>query len=318
MSSPVSESATSSLESNPREVPAPTIYPPVTHSLSPTWFTWVKLTCYEIHHVLNPAPSNFASLSYSSGSSEHRSPAIYHYINHPIQWVSVAGVVVEVDEFKEKYYICYVDDGSGETIEVIYPRPEGAVQGINGVASSATQGGSKLDSTEIRIHQLLSGLEPGHVLKVQGQIRTFRSCRQIRVERVQRILGTNEEAKFWSSMHSFHETVLSKPWILTDEDVSKTKVDAQQQLRQREAKLKRHGDREEERRHKLEKIWQREEKKRAEEAQKVRTEAEDAMEVIRRRREHTSDASANTERVLETPKPMKEDDRRKSNKATVF
>ena len=318
MTSPVSESPTSSLDSNPREVLAPTIYPPVTHSLSPTWFAWVKLTCYEIHHVLKPAPSNFASLSYDSGSSDHRSPAIYHYINHPIQWVSVAGVVVEVDEFKEKYYICYLDDGSGETIEVIYPRPEGAVQGMNGVVSNVTQGGSKLDSAEIQTHQLLCGLEAGHVLKVQGQITTFRSFRQIRVERVHRILGTNEEAKFWSSMHSFHETVLSKPWMLTDEDVFKAKENARQRLREREAKSKRHGEGEEKRRHKLEKAWQMEEKKRAEEAQKARREAEEVMNMIRHRQEHTDDTSANTVRVMEMPKPMKADERRKRNRATDF
>ena len=291
MSSPARELATLTSQADGNDLAVPVIYPPVTHSASPTWFIWLKLTSYEIHNVLKPAPSNFASLSYRLGPND-KAPAIFHYINHPVQYVAVVGVVVEVNEFNAKYYLFILDDSSGETLEIVYPRPPGAPTDVTRPVNQVTQQESQLDPDEVELHRLLSGVDVGSVLNVKGHITTFRSYRQLRIERIRVLSDTNEEASFWSSMHAFHEAVLSKPWVLTEQDIANTKAQADHQLIEREAQTKRRRERtrlraeiEERGRLKLERRWIKEEKRRAQEAEKVKAEAQEVMQRTKRREE---------------------------------
>lgn len=303
MSSPESDISTRSESQS--HIERPTIYPPVTHKLSPTWFTWVKLTAYEIHNVLKPAPANFVnSLSCGNGATgglQSHSPALFHYINHPIQYVSVAGVVVEVNEYNPKYYILILDDSSGETIEIVYPRPfdpESTVGGPSGgkivapLTHSLPSSSSKLDKEEIKIHQLLSVVDVGATLKVKGHISTFHDYRQIRLDRVSSISDTNEEARFWSSMREFHDNVLSRPWKPKDEDIAEAKAEARKNARKQDGQAARRRERvrlraeiEEKGRLKLERRWEKEESRRAREAEKAREDGEEVRKLIRSRKE---------------------------------
>ncbi|EXJ93734.1 hypothetical protein A1O1_02127 [Capronia coronata CBS 617.96] len=111
-------------------------YPAYTFQASATWFRWVKLTAHDIHCVLEPHHKYAADITTSSlgpGLPDHRgsggggrddAPLLLFYLNHPIQFVQVIGVVVVVEEYFEKFWLFTVDDGSGATIDVRCRKPE--------------------------------------------------------------------------------------------------------------------------------------------------------------------------------------------------
>ena len=43
---------------------------------------------------------------------------IYFYLNHPIRFVRIVGVVVAIDDINLKYSALTLDDGSGATVEL--------------------------------------------------------------------------------------------------------------------------------------------------------------------------------------------------------
>ena len=256
---------------------------------------------FDIQHVLTPAPPNFALFRRNSTPGE-QAPAIYHYINHPLQYVYVAGVVVEVNEYNPKYYSFILDDSSGETIEVTYPRPAGSIQDpahgavLNAVPTSkatiSSAGTKKLDSEEIEMHQILAHLDVGSIVKVKGHITIFRDYRQIRLDRIRKVTGTIEESSFWTAMGEFRDSVLSKPWVLTDADITRAKVKAQERRAEQDAeevrakeRTKRRAEIEEKTRIKLERRYRKEEAKRAEEAVKAREAGSALMKVLKERRQ---------------------------------
>lgn len=58
----------------------------------------------------------------------------------------------------------------------------------------------------------------GSVLKVKGTITSFRQ-RQIDLKRVFVVKDTNEEATFWAGVAEHRRKVLSRPWVLTEDDM---------------------------------------------------------------------------------------------------
>ena len=106
-------------------------YPSYCYSASPTYFTWVKLTAYEVHHVLIPleialnAPSRWKARQSQirhQNSSQALSQNLFFYLNHPVQFVYLVGVVVATEDFFERRWVFTIDDGSGATIEVVCPK----------------------------------------------------------------------------------------------------------------------------------------------------------------------------------------------------
>jgi Telomere regulation protein Stn1 len=109
---------------------------------------------------------------------------VYFYLNHPIQWVQVAGLVVDFEP-NDQYWLFHVDDGSGALIEVVLPRRKAekvplAKSGEQITFLSPQSLGISVLGNEID----LSSIEIGVTVKVKGGIREFRSVKQIALERL--------------------------------------------------------------------------------------------------------------------------------------
>ncbi|KAJ5928433.1 hypothetical protein N7466_007389 [Penicillium verhagenii] len=81
----------------------PIIYPAYCFKASPTHFAWVKMAIADVHRLKKPR--NFEGQK------------VFFYKNHPVRFVTVAGLIVSRTEVFRRT-ILTLDDSSGATIEV--------------------------------------------------------------------------------------------------------------------------------------------------------------------------------------------------------
>ena len=158
--------------------PPLTFYPAYCFPVAPTHNTWAKLTAADVH-----------ALRERSGFEGQN---LYFYLNHPIKWVRLVGVIVAFDVFPTRW-IMVLDDSSGSTIEVTCGRSAARVSIEKGVATKdATSLGrvtcagedSQIGTTATGRTIDLKGVDVGAVVKVKGGIGTFRGEKQLVLERL--------------------------------------------------------------------------------------------------------------------------------------
>ncbi|KAJ4989725.1 OB-fold nucleic acid binding domain-containing protein [Stagonosporopsis vannaccii] len=199
------------------------LYPAYCFQSSPTYDAWVKLTAADVH-ALRSEP-------------DFQGQSIYFYLNHPIRFVRVVGVVVAIDDINLKYSAITLDDGSGMTVELKIVRAGFAEQSIKKCCSNTTIGNVNVISHFGVFEITVDGhaLNIGTVLKAKGTISEFRGVKQLELKRVQMILSTDEEAQAWAETAAFKTAVLSNPWRVTSaqhsEIKSKIKADRRQAKR---------------------------------------------------------------------------------------
>jgi hypothetical protein len=158
---------------------------------------------------------------------------LYFYLNHPIRYVCVVGVVVAIDDINIWYTVLTIDDGSGANIEVkivrisspkksaIYSSPETQIENVRII--------SQLGVFEVMVGN--QALDIGSVIKAKGTISEFRGVKQLEMKRVWVINTTNEEARAWAEVATFKRDVLSKPWHLSTAEARKIKHDKKVEIK---------------------------------------------------------------------------------------
>jgi hypothetical protein len=266
-----------------------TFYPAYCFKASPTWFVWVKITAHEIHHVLRFRPG-FAA------STTNPKAELLFYLNHPIQYVQVIGVVVACDENFEKFWNFTVDEGSGEVIDCVCWKPDKERVKHAGGQDGDTKP-EKIDVEQQRREEVILGIDIGTVVQVKGTVTSFRDVRQIQIERLNIIPTTNQELMLIAARTKFLEEILMKPWVVSPNRQKRLYKDAQGELRkdsekvallrQRQKKLE-----ERELRHagRIAKEYARDEERRAKDAEVARQAGRDLQ--LQKLREVVSDEFA--------------------------
>ncbi|KAL5387871.1 hypothetical protein DPSP01_003269 [Paraphaeosphaeria sporulosa] len=184
------------------------LYPAWCFQVSPTHNEWVKITAADVQ-LLRKEP----------GFTE------YFYLNHPVRYIYLIGVVVAVNEINLRYTTLTLDDGSGDTLEVKIKRLPPEL--YNPVDSPS--------NTEVDNLDVLSGLgrfdvtvdghtvDVGTVIKVKGTISEFRGLKQLELKRIWVVSATDEEVKFWKALATFKKETLGKPWHLSSTEGEKLK-----------------------------------------------------------------------------------------------
>lgn len=189
------------------EVYAPRYY----DSLSPTWFQWNKFTAHDILYHIRSEP-NFAGQN------------VWFWLNHPIQFFQIVGLVVQMDSVANgRYTLLTIDDASGVNLEVKIERKAEMREGeAEWTENSLTEGVDVFVEMGLPI-VVLNGkrVEIGEVIMVKGTLTTFRSEKQMVVKRLRRVTDTNEEAIWWSAMADWKRTTLSRPWVIAAEDMAR-------------------------------------------------------------------------------------------------
>jgi hypothetical protein len=272
-------------------------YPAYCHNASPTYFTWVKLTASDIHHSLRSRPgfvNHNNNVSYQRQHS-HSPPSLLFYLNHPIQFVCVVGIVVGFDDH-ERFWLFTVDDSSGATVDVTCRKPENVKEQnedssarpnsnaalAQDAAAEARKGKNQgrndaaTDETNARL-EVLSRVDLGSVVKVKGTITTFRSVRQIALERLEIVPDTNAEVRFWTQRTQLFADVLSKPWVVSVDEQARLLKEAQGEVEdtkgraaRREKRLAKERAREKRHAEEIAKAYEVEEKGREHAAERAR------------------------------------------------
>lgn len=229
-----------------------TYYAAYCHKASPTWFEWVKLTAHDIHTRLHIRDGY-----QHSWLTEHRyirdAPQLMFYLNYPIQFVQVVGIVVSFDEYFDRFWLFTIDDSSGATIDVICRKPTDAKEAArSGQHDPSAHNQKSEDEKEEeketkRLSDLVSStVEIGIVLQVKGVITLFQRggahanhnelkshatktstaslfqkeepTRQISLQRLTKIQDTNQEISLISARTQFYTSVLSQPWHLSRQE----------------------------------------------------------------------------------------------------
>ncbi|KKK16183.1 hypothetical protein ARAM_006117 [Aspergillus rambellii] len=250
-----------------------TFYPAFCFKASPTHFTWKK----------NP------------------DQGLFFYLNHPIRFVSVMGIIVARTEVPRRT-ILTLDDSSGATIDIVVLRAE----------ESESQRGT---SPSLKSEPELDGLHPvqrqpqpqpqpqphltattqtalsiealavGAPVHIKGTLSVFRSTVQIQLERFFPVRETGAEMRFLDQRCRFLVEVLSVPWWVGEAEMARLremvdeegrKVEGDQERRARRAR--RRAEREERDRGRIWGIWEREEAQREREAERCR---EDGVALMR-------------------------------------
>ncbi|KAJ4295147.1 hypothetical protein N0V90_007157 [Kalmusia sp. IMI 367209] len=161
----------------------------------------------------------------------------YFYLNHPIRYVYLVGVVVAIDDISVRYTTLTLDDGSGATIEVkivrLTPDLFNPVQSPSNTMIDNLNILSGLGQFDVTVNNQL--VDIGTIIKVKGMISDFRGFKQLDLKRIWIVSTTNEEVKFWEEAATFKKNVLSRPWRISRSEHAKIKKDMKiEQRRARE------------------------------------------------------------------------------------
>lgn len=174
---------------------------------SPTWFQWNRLTVADVF-TLREDP-NF------------RGQNVLFYLNHPIRFIRLVALIVDVWRPSEKWIILRLDDGSGATIEV---KVAARVQNAEYQASYPSN--TTIDNLDFRAMDNVDAIwidqqyvPIGACVRVKGTPDGFKDKRQLKLARIWVVRDTMEEVKAWAETAAWRRDVLSKPWTLSREQM---------------------------------------------------------------------------------------------------
>ncbi|KGO72121.1 Nucleic acid-binding, OB-fold [Penicillium italicum] len=270
-------------------------YPAFCFKASPTHFTWVKMGAADVHRLRK--------------SSDFVGQNIFFYNNHPIQFVSLVGIIVARTDIPRRT-ILTLDDSSGATIDIAVLKKTSPKPSIASQATPTTSQGTTTTSQEKpawssfslttptaisltqEIHLTskdhdeidISALQPGTLVRVKGTLSTFRSQMQLHLERFWLVRDTNAEMQFLDTRLRFLIEVLSVPWDLTDEEVEELRSDAErcdervlEDKRRAERIARKRVEREERHAKAIARRYEKEEHERERQLKKIREDGERVM-----------------------------------------
>jgi hypothetical protein len=232
------------------------IYPKRYFDASPTWFQWNKLTAAAVH-----------SLRQERGFEGQN---IYFHLNHPIRFVRLVGLIVDIELKANKYLLLTIDDSSGACIEV-----KTEIRSVKEDDHAEYPSNTVVDNVDCIVNWGVPSLfinkevaDIGTVVKLKGTLDSFRNVRQLKLERAWIVKGTNEEAKAWAETARWHCDVLTKPWVLgaakraeIDDKINQDAVKEREKMRKRKAMDSQHAEKKRRHLEKVEKRRRKEEEK---------------------------------------------------------
>ena len=217
------------------------IYPKRYFDASPTWFAWNNLTTTDVQN-LRQEPG-------------FEGQQIYFHFNHPIRFVRLVGLVVDIEITRSgKYILITLDDSSGACIEIKTVFREVGEDDTAGYPSNTL-----VDSLDVRISLGLptvyvnkKAINIGTAIKAKGKLDSFHDTRQLKLERIWIVKDTNEEVKAWAETAKWKREVLGKPWVLSkrqreeiDEKIARDAVKERERSKRKRVHDAKHAEKKE-------------------------------------------------------------------------
>ncbi|KAJ4424891.1 hypothetical protein N0V82_000394 [Gnomoniopsis sp. IMI 355080] len=186
--------------------------------------------CFKLSPTVNTYPHLLASdIDALTTHSGFHGQNLFFHLNHPIQWVRIAGIVVAVDEYPGRR-IYTVDDSSGACIECLVdvPRADAALTAAVAVAKLDSMSNTKAGlATSAPRSVVPEEVDVGSIIDVKGGLSLFRGNKQIKILKATILRSTEQEVAFWEKTQKFRRDVLERPWKLTDKEVRRCRKEAE-------------------------------------------------------------------------------------------
>ncbi|KAK3210062.1 hypothetical protein GRF29_44g1522533 [Pseudopithomyces chartarum] len=179
------------------------LYPAFCFQVSPTFNDWVKMTAADVQQLRR--------------EPDFMIPHTYFYLNHPIRYIHLVGVVVAINDINPRYATLTLDDGSGATIEARIKRSAPDLPNPLDTSSKTQVDNlnvlSRLGQFDITVDG--KPVDIGTVIKAKGTVSEFRGSKQLDLKRIWIVSTTNQEVNFWTDLALFKSQVLGKKWHLS-------------------------------------------------------------------------------------------------------
>ncbi|PYH70285.1 OB-fold domain-containing protein [Aspergillus vadensis CBS 113365] len=246
-------------------------YPAYCFKASPTHFTWVKMAAVDVLRLRR--------------RPEFPDPKTYFHKNHPIQYISLLGMITSRTDLPT-VTILTLDDSSGATLDVVVQKVSATIPTLTSMIPPPSGMHTHISPTTA-LPLDISPYTPGTLAHVKGTVITFRGVNQLQLERVFPVRDTNAEMRFVDQRSRCLVEVLDVPWRLGREEVERLRGEVEVEVEGEDGGVG--VDVEEERgrrrkRRRIWKMWEREERGREREAEVCRVEGGRVMGVIEGRR----------------------------------
>ncbi|RAL10648.1 OB-fold domain-containing protein [Aspergillus homomorphus CBS 101889] len=239
----------------------PEFYPAYCFKASPTHFTWVKMAAADVLRLRRRADY----------------PETYFHLNHPIRFISLAGLITARTEYA-RVTVLSLDDSSGASIDIVAVKadpylaradakpntnPERDGGADANPAQAQNPGGKQNHISPTTQHTLdITPLVPGTLAHVKGTPSTYSrptvnplgtrtrtrtrtgtgegtSTVQLHLERFTVLASINAEMRFMDQRARVRVEVLSAPWVLSPAEVVRLRGEAEREEERVEAEAER-------------------------------------------------------------------------------
>ncbi|QSZ30743.1 hypothetical protein DSL72_000301 [Monilinia vaccinii-corymbosi] len=184
------------------------LQPPNLYHLSPTYNKWCALRCADIVLLQDREV-------YFEGKR------IHHYLNHPIRYIKLIGLIVAIDDFSRRRAYT-IDDSSGACIECVALLPPPSKHSTSNPNSQAAPPPSKPTEPSIEHPQIpWENVEECKVVRILGVLSTYMTMPQIQIIKMGVVGNTEGERKWWDECRRLKREVLGREWRVSQEEVAR-------------------------------------------------------------------------------------------------
>ncbi|KAB8299987.1 hypothetical protein EYC80_000228 [Monilinia laxa] len=181
------------------------LQPPNLYHLSPTYQKWCALRCADIITLKDRKV-------YVEGK------LIHHYLNHPIRYIKLLGLIVSIDDFAHRR-VYTIDDSSGACIECVALLPS-----RNAPAPSTAPAPPSQQPPEPSIeHPQIQwdDMEECKIVRILGVMGTYMTMPQIQIIKMGIVGSTELERKWWDECARLKLEVLEREWRVSCAEVAR-------------------------------------------------------------------------------------------------
>ncbi|KAF7874949.1 hypothetical protein EAF04_002123 [Stromatinia cepivora] len=201
------------------------------YHLSPTIQKWCALRCADI-----------ATLDTRGVYYENK--PIHHYLNHPIRYIKLLGLVVSIDDFARRR-VYTIDDSSGVCMECVafLPPPP------SGPSSTSTSSSTSILPTEPSItHPQIAWdtISECKIVRILGVMGKYMTMPQLQIVKMGVVESTDVERKWWDECAGLKDPssgILGREWVVSEEEIERWKR-RERRRKAREVERERQGERE--------------------------------------------------------------------------
>ncbi|KAF7957682.1 hypothetical protein EAE96_003254 [Botrytis aclada] len=182
------------------------LLPPNLYELSPTIHKWCALRCADI-------------VSLTTRGVYFEDKLIHHYLNHPIRYIKLIGLVVSIDTFARRR-VYTIDDSSGVCIECVALLPLSPSGAPPNSHPPPPPSSPSISTPQIPWNDI----SECKVVRILGIMGSYMQSPQLQIVKMGVVGSTEVERKWWDECRGLKDPetgVLGREWVVGREEMER-------------------------------------------------------------------------------------------------